>query len=88
MFLGQVELANGYQELTDAAEQRQRFLDENRLRAARSEPTAPLDEALLAALDAGLPECAGVALGVDRLLMFLEGANALHEVIAFPADRA
>jgi lysyl-tRNA synthetase class 2 len=88
VFLGQVELANGYQELTDAAEQRQRFVDENRLRAARGEQTAPLDEALLAALDAGLPECAGVALGVDRLLMFLENVNALHEVIAFPADRA
>lgn len=87
-FLGPVELANGYQELTDPAEQRRRFEAENARRRAAGEPEAPLDEALLAALAAGLPECAGVALGVDRLLMALTGADNLARVLPFPADRA
>jgi len=87
-FLGPVELANGYRELTDAQEQRVRFEAENRRRAAAGRPTAPLDERLLDALANGLPECAGVALGVDRLLMALTGRSHIGEVIPFPADRA
>jgi lysyl-tRNA synthetase class 2 len=82
---GQQELANGYQELTDASEQRRRFEREQRHRAARGEMTGPLDEHLLAALEHGLPECSGVALGVDRLLMLLLN---LDDIRSFPSDRA
>jgi lysyl-tRNA synthetase class 2 len=88
LFLGPVELANGYQELTDAAEQRDRFERENRVREAAGMAPVPLDELLLEALAAGMPECAGVALGIDRLLMFERAAGALAEILAFPADRA
>lgn len=87
-FLGTVELANGYQELADPVEQRARFEAENDRRRAAGLPVAPLDERLLGALEGGLPHCAGVALGVDRLLMALTGAAHLDEVLAFPADRA
>jgi lysyl-tRNA synthetase class 2 len=87
-FLGRVELANGYQELTDAVEQRRRFEAENARRAATGGELVPLDEALLEALEVGLPECAGVALGVDRLLLALVGAARLDQVMAFPSNRA
>jgi len=88
VFVDGVELANGFQELTDATEQRQRFAQENAQRAAQAQPQMPLDEHFLAALAAGLPESAGVALGVDRLLMCALGAVSIQEVIAFPDDRA
>jgi lysyl-tRNA synthetase class 2 len=80
-----VELANGYHELTDAEEQRRRFAGdiEQRRLAGKVEPT--IDESFLAALDSGLPDCAGVALGVDRLLMLQQGASSLAEIMAFPA---
>jgi len=78
------ELANGYHELTDATEQRRRFaLDVAERRMAGSAEVA-VDEYFLAALDAGLPDCAGVALGVDRLLMLQLGAQSLAEVMPFP----
>jgi len=83
-----IELANGFHELTDAGEQRQRFEQDNRKRAARHLPQQPIDTYLLDALEAGLPDCSGVALGVDRLVMLALGANSLAEVIAFPVDRA
>lgn len=88
VFIGSRELANGYQELTDAVEQRQRFEHENRHRAATDSTPVPLDERLLAALDAGLPECAGVALGVDRLLMACLDSVTIGEVLGFPLDHA
>ena len=88
VYLGQQELANGYQELTDAVEQRQRFEAEQAHRRRSGLPETPLDEHLLSALDHGLPDCAGVALGVDRLLMALTGAEHLDEVLAFPHPRA
>jgi len=88
LFLGQVELANGYQELTDAAEQRERFIRENRSRKSSGANECPLDEHLLDALAHGMPECSGVALGFDRLLMYVVRAASLDEVIPFPADRA
>lgn len=83
-----VEIANGYHELTDGEEQRRRFaVDvEARRLAGKVEPT--VDERFLAALDAGLPDCSGVALGVDRLLMLQQGADSLADVMPFPADRA
>lgn len=88
LYLGRTELANGYQELTDAAEQRRRFEHENKQRENRGESVYKIDECLLAALTHGMPECAGVALGVDRLLMAICGAESLDEVIAFPFSRA
>lgn len=83
-----IELANGFRELTDAAEQRQRFERDNRKRASMGLPEQPIDENLLVALEHGFPECAGVALGIDRLIMLALGAERISDVIAFPVDRA
>lgn len=80
-----MEIANGYFELTASAEQRARFEADNARRAGLGLTQYPVDEKLLAALDAGLPACAGVALGVDRLLMLLLGAQDIRSVISFPA---
>ena len=83
-----VEVANGYHELTDAAELAARMdADVERRRALGKTETAP-DEALLAAHRHGLPDCAGVAMGLDRLLMIKLGASSLAEVMAFSWDRA
>lgn len=83
-----VELVNGFVELTDAAEQRRRFLRDlaARRRSGRAEPA--VDERFLAALAEGLPPCAGAALGFDRLALLALGADDLAAVQAFPADRA
>jgi lysyl-tRNA synthetase class 2 len=83
-----IELANGFRELTDSREQRQRFEQDNRKRAARGLPQHPIDNNLLDALEHGMPECSGVALGVDRLIMIALGAASLSDVLAFPVTRA
>jgi lysyl-tRNA synthetase class 2 len=83
-----IELANGYHELTSGAEQRMRFAGDQKARAERGLPTFALDPHLLAALDAGLPDCAGVALGFDRVLMLAMNASSIDEVLAFPTERA
>ena len=83
MYLGPYELANGYHELNDAAEQRARFERDAARRRTRGLPAVPRDERLLAVLDA-MPDCAGVALGVERLLMCLAGTDAIADVLAFP----
>jgi lysyl-tRNA synthetase class 2 len=88
VYVAGMELANGFHELCDPAEQRRRFEDERRARLAAERPCPPVDESLLAALEHGMPACAGVALGVDRLLMCMLGAERIDEVIAFGADRA
>lgn len=88
LYLGPLELANGYHELTDVAEQRTRFERDLSTRRHRGVVTPPLDEHLLAALQAGLPACAGVALGVDRLLMAMLGSDRIADVLAFSFDRA
>jgi lysyl-tRNA synthetase class 2 len=87
-FWGPLELANGFHELGDAFEQRARFEQDNRLREAREQPVRHLDERFLAALAHGLPDCAGVALGFDRLVMVAAGASHIDQVLAFPYDRA
>ena len=87
-YLGPLEMANGYHELTDATEQRARFLRDLDLRRQRGDCLPALDERLLAALEHGLPSCAGVALGVDRLLTALSGGAGIAGTLAFPFDRA
>ena len=86
LYLGQMELANGYQELTDPVEQRRRFESENSQRQHRGLSELPLDNSLLAALEQGLPECAGVALGVDRLVMVIMNMDDISGVLTFPPD--
>lgn len=88
LFVEGVELANGFHELTDPAEQRRRFERDLAVRRKRGLPEPPVDERLLAALEAGLPDSAGVALGFDRLVMLAAGAESIRHVLAFPADRA
>jgi lysyl-tRNA synthetase class 2 len=87
-FVAGVELANGYHELADPAEQARRFAADVAARAARGLPAVPADERLLAALAHGLPDCAGVALGFDRLVMLAVGGTRIEEVLAFPIARA
>lgn len=83
-----IELANGYVELADAAEQQQRFDADRRARARAGRPDVESDTALLQALAAGLPDCAGVALGFDRVLMLACGASRIDEVMAFSWENA
>src|SRR3977135_3069066 len=83
-----VELANGFHELASRAEQRARFERDNEERQQRELPSYEIDERLLAALEAGLPECAGVALGFDRTLMLAAGADHIDNVLTFTTDRA
>lgn len=85
-YIGGIELANAFDELTDAAEQRTRFIDEQTQRRLRGLPVYPIDEKFLAALVEGLPPCAGIALGVDRLAMLAAGADELRDVSAFVKD--
>ena len=87
VYLGTEELANGYHELSDAAEQRARFEHDNARRRARGQRELPPDERLLAVLD-GLPDCAGVALGIERLLMAMLGSETIADVLAFAFDQA
>jgi len=88
MYWGAVELANGFHELCDASEQRTRFENELRMRAERGEKQVRLDENLLSALAYGLPDCAGVALGLDRLMLVLAGVDHIDDVLAFSGSRA
>ncbi len=88
VFWGALELANGYHELTDAAEQRDRFEQDLARRAKEGLPVTPVDQRFLDALEAGMPDCAGVALGLDRLLMKLLDADSIEAVLSFPLDRA
>lgn len=87
-YLDGVELANGFHELSDPVEQRRRFEQENAQRTALGRSTVPLDEALLAALTAGLPDCCGVALGFDRLMMRAIHTEQIKDTLAFGIDRA
>ncbi|MEO8445365.1 MAG: EF-P lysine aminoacylase EpmA [Gammaproteobacteria bacterium] len=84
VFCHGLEVANGYRELTDADEQRRRFARDRQLRARYGRPDVLPDEQLLAAMEHGLPECAGVAVGFDRVVMSLLGLGSLQEAISFP----
>ena len=88
LFYEGVELANGYHELADPREQEERMAADRRRRRARGLPDRTVDGRLLAALAAGLPDCAGVALGFDRLLMLRSGETDIRRVLAFPYERA
>jgi elongation factor P--(R)-beta-lysine ligase len=83
-----IELANGFSELASPLEQRARFERDQAARRRRGLATRGLDERLLAALEAGLPDCAGVAVGFDRVLMLAAGAARLDDVLPFPIERA
>jgi lysyl-tRNA synthetase class 2 len=87
-YLDGLELANGFHELGNSQEQRARFEQDLAERARRGLPPMPIDEHLLAALEHGLPECSGVALGFDRLVMCATGARDIESVLAFPFERA
>lgn len=76
-----IELANGFHELLDAGEQRKRFEDNNKIREAQNQKIIPIDEQLLGALEHGLPACAGVALGVDRLIMLALSCDKISKVL-------
>ncbi len=78
-----LELANGYCELTDAAEQRQRFIESNNERVKLGKDAYPIDEHFLAALEKGIPDCSGVAVGFDRLMMLRHGITNIDKVIPF-----
>ena len=87
LFCSGMEIANGYFELCDAQEQRRRFQADNAMRRDMDLPEYPLDEKLIAALEHGLPDCAGVAVGVDRLLMLVSGLPDIAQVISFNGER-
>lgn len=88
LFIHGVEIANGFYELTEAKEQRRRFVADNLTRRRRNLPELPVDEHLLQALAHGMPDCAGAALGIDRLLMVREGCDDLRRVLPFSIDHA
>jgi len=82
-----IELANAFHELTDPIEQRRRFEKEISFKNQENTIYSPLDERFLAALEAGLPDCAGVAIGIDRLLMLITKLNTLEKVLTFSIER-
>jgi elongation factor P--(R)-beta-lysine ligase len=88
LYLDGIELANGFHELVNAGEQRARFGQDLALRRARRQVAPPLDEHMLAALAAGIPDCAGVALGFDRLAAVALGVPRLADAMAFTIDNA
>jgi lysyl-tRNA synthetase class 2 len=88
VFLEGLELGNGFHELADAAEQSARFDRDLKTRLLQGQTLPPKDERLLAALRAGLPDCCGIAIGLDRMLMLLLKKDSIDSVLAFPLDRA
>ncbi len=87
VFIGGMEIANGFHELNNAQEQRKRFESDNLKRAAMGFQQMPMDEFFLAALEQ-LPDCAGVAIGIERVLMVMKQLTHINEVISFPIERA
>lgn len=83
LYINGMELANGFHELTDANEQRRRFESDNKQRQAQGKQPVMIDENLLAALEKGLPDCAGVAIGLDRLLMLAMSVEKIEDILSF-----
>jgi lysyl-tRNA synthetase class 2 len=88
LFINGMEIANGFHELTDAEEQLARFEQDLILRKKENRPDLPIDHLFLDALNHGLPDCAGVAVGIDRLLIAIIGSQDIREVLGFPIERA
>jgi elongation factor P--(R)-beta-lysine ligase len=88
LYVDGIELANGFHELANPAEQRARFAGDLEVRRSRGQMEPPIDEPLLAALASGMPDCAGVALGFDRLVALALGVERLSEAMAFPIESA
>jgi len=88
LYLDGIELANGFHELADSSEQRDRFARDLAIRRKRGQAQPPVDERLLAALAAGIPDCSGVALGFDRLVAIALKATSLSQAMAFSIDSA
>ncbi len=88
LYLDGIELANGFHELADAGEQRERFVHDLAIRRARGQTQPPVDARLLAALEAGIPDCSGVALGFDRVVAIALKATRLSQAMAFSIDNA
>lgn len=88
LYIAGIEICNGYQELTDPAELRARIQQQSAIRAQAGLRPLPAESRLLSAMEVGLPDCAGVALGFDRLAMLALGLHSLAEVMSFPIDRA
>ncbi|MDD1605598.1 MAG: EF-P lysine aminoacylase GenX, partial [Methylococcaceae bacterium] len=88
LFINGVELGNGFYELTDASEQNQRFDNEIASRQQKNLANVVKDERLIAALETGLPDCSGVAIGLDRLLMLLSKSASIDDVLSFSIHRA
>lgn len=88
LYFKNMELANGFNELTDGKEQAARFSEDNQYREANGLKQVPMDERLIAALEHGLPQCAGVALGIDRLIMLATNKQKIKDVLAFDVERA
>ncbi len=84
LYIGGLELCNGYGELTDPRQQRARLIEQIEARVQCGKPRLPLDEAFLSALEHGLPACSGNALGLDRLAMLLFGKERIEQVQPFP----
>ena len=87
LFINGVELANGFNELADAGQQRQRFKNENRIRQHSGQAVVDYDEHLIAALQSGLPACSGVSIGFDRLVMLAAGLSELDAAMPFSFQR-
>ncbi|MEI8207616.1 MAG: EF-P lysine aminoacylase GenX [Methylococcales bacterium] len=88
VFINGIELGNGYYELTDAQEQNKRFDEEIAVRLQNNRPVTVKDKQLIAAMEQGLPECSGMAIGLDRLIMALTGNLSINDVLSFPVHRA
>jgi lysyl-tRNA synthetase class 2 len=88
LFINGIELGNGYYELADAEEQNRRFDNELAIRHQQKLPVSVKDKRLISALESGFPECSGVAIGLDRLLMLLSGSPSIEDVLSFPIHRA
>ena len=88
LYINGMELANGFHELTDADEQEKRFIKEQKQRKEKGQQGILADHHLIDALKYGLPECAGVAIGLERLLMVLTKKDHINDVITFPFERA